>query len=135
MTKVWAAGVAAPALARKLAEATGGALDRAGRIKVNPDTSLPGHPEIFVVGDARFPGSYTVSGLSTITSALFAAGGIKPIGSMRDVQLKRQGQTVRHLDLYDLLLHGDTSQDVRVVSGDVIFIPPVGSTVSVYGEV
>ena len=50
-TKIWAAGVSASPLARVLAEQTGAELDRAGRIKVNPDTTLPGHPEIFVIGD------------------------------------------------------------------------------------
>src|SRR5262245_42760218 len=56
---------------------------------------------IYVFGDAKRPGSYTISGLGTITSALYAAGGVKRIGSLRDVQLKRQGQVVRHFDLYD----------------------------------
>lgn len=90
---------------------------------------------IFVLGEAERPGSYTVSGLSTITNALFASGGVKPVGSLRDIQLKRNGQTVARLDLYDLLLEGDTSGDVRLLPGDVIFIPPVGITVGVGGEV
>ena len=59
---------------------------------------------VFVMGEANKPGSYTVSGLSTITSALYASGGIKTTGSLRDVQLKRRGTVVRRLDLYDLLL-------------------------------
>lgn len=90
---------------------------------------------VFVMGEADRPGSYTVSGLATITSALYAAGGVKPIGSLRDVQLKRQGAVVRRLDLYDLLLRGDTSADAKLLPGDVIFIPPVQATVSVDGEV
>ncbi|MEZ5533747.1 MAG: SLBB domain-containing protein [Steroidobacteraceae bacterium] len=90
---------------------------------------------VFVLGEAERPGTYTVSGLATMTSALYAAGGVKPIGSLRDVQLKRQGAIVRRLDLYDLLLHGDTHDDARLLPGDVIFIPPVGPTVSVDGEV
>jgi polysaccharide export outer membrane protein len=90
---------------------------------------------VFVLGEARRPGSYTVSGLSTITSALFASGGVKPIGSLRDIQLKRQGTVVRHMDLYDLLIRGDTQADVPLLPGDAIFIPPVGATVSVEGEV
>ncbi|MBV6417025.1 MAG: hypothetical protein CMLOHMNK_01658 [Steroidobacteraceae bacterium] len=90
---------------------------------------------VFVLGEARRPGTYTVSGLATITSALYAAGGVKPIGSLRDVQLKRQGEIVRRLDLYDLLLRGDTRDDAKLLPGDVIFIPPVGPTVSVDGEV
>jgi polysaccharide biosynthesis/export protein len=90
---------------------------------------------VFVVGEANRPGSYTVSGLATITSALYASGGVKPIGSLRNIQLKRQGAVVRHLDLYDLLLRGDTSDDAKLLPGDVIFIPPVAATVAVDGEV
>ena len=91
--------------------------------------------QVFVMGDVRNPGAYTVSGLSTITSALYASGGIELTGSLRDVQLKRRGVTIRRLDLYELLLRGVTSADVPLLSGDVIFIPPAGSTVTVSGEV
>jgi polysaccharide export outer membrane protein len=90
---------------------------------------------VFVLGEANRPGSYTISGLGTITSALFAAGGVRPIGSLRNIQLKRQGETVRRLDLYDLLIRGDTRDDTKLLPGDVIFIPAVGPTVSVEGEV
>jgi polysaccharide biosynthesis/export protein len=90
---------------------------------------------VFVLGDAKNPGSYTISGLGTITSALFAAGGVQPIGSLRNIELKRQGQLVRRLDLYDMLIRGDTTDDARLLPGDVIFIPPIGPTVSVDGEV
>ena len=89
---------------------------------------------IFVLGEAERPGSYTVSGLSTITNALFASGGVTTIGSLRNIQLKRNGALVTRLDLYDLLLNGDTSNDVRLLPGDVIFIPPVGTTVGVTGQ-
>jgi polysaccharide biosynthesis/export protein len=90
---------------------------------------------IFVLGEANQPGNYAVSGLATMTTALFASGGVKRIGSLRDIQLKRQGRVVRNLDLYDLLIRGDTSADAKLQPGDVIFIPPVGPTVSVEGEV
>ncbi len=90
---------------------------------------------VFVLGEALRPGSLVVSSLSTITNALFASGGITKIGSLRNVQLKRKGKIVATLDLYDMLLGGDTSNDVRLFSGDVIFIPPIGRTVSVDGEV
>lgn len=89
---------------------------------------------IFVLGEARYPGTYTVSSLATITSALYAAGGIKPIGSLRHIELKRQGTLVRTLDLYDMLIRGDTTDDDKLQQGDVVFVPPVGSTVSVAGE-
>jgi polysaccharide export outer membrane protein len=90
---------------------------------------------IFVAGDAYQPGSYTVSSLSTITQALFVSGGINEIGSLRNIQLKRSGKTVSTLDLYDLLMRGDSSGDKRLRSGDVVFIPTAGSSVSVMGEV
>jgi protein involved in polysaccharide export with SLBB domain len=90
---------------------------------------------VFVLGEAEKPGSYTVSGLSTMTNALFVSGGVKTIGSLRNIQLKRNGRLVTTLDLYDLLLHGDTSGDKQLMPGDVIFIPPIGNTVSVYGAV
>lgn len=90
---------------------------------------------VFLVGEVDEPGSYTVGSLSTITSVLAVAGGIAPNGSLRRIQLKRKGRVVSTLDAYDLLLRGDTSNDVRVQSGDVIFVPPVGTRISVIGEV
>ena len=90
---------------------------------------------VFVLGDAVRPGSYTVSGLSTMTNALFASGGVKQIGSLRKIELMRGGETVTTLDLYDLLLRGDTRADARLQPGDAIFVPPIGATVSVDGEV
>jgi polysaccharide export outer membrane protein len=91
--------------------------------------------DVFVLGEARYPGSYSVSGLATATSALFAAGGIKSIGSLRSVEVVRQSGPVRALDLYDLFMRGDSSNDVKLLQGDVVFIPPIGPTVSVTGEV
>ena len=91
--------------------------------------------EVFVLGEARRPGTYTLSGLGTVTSALYAAGGVKRIGSLRNIELRRQGTLVRRLDLYDLLIHGNSTDDAKLLQGDVVFIPPVGPTVSVDGEV
>jgi protein involved in polysaccharide export with SLBB domain len=65
---------------------------------------------------------------AAISNALFVSGGIQPIGSLRNVQLKRNGRVVTRLDLYDLLLNGDTSDDVRLEPGDAIFVPPIGPT-------
>ncbi|MCP5163417.1 MAG: SLBB domain-containing protein [Hahellaceae bacterium] len=90
---------------------------------------------VFVLGEAYKPGSYTVSSLSTITNALFVSGGITKIGSLRKVQLKRKGEVIATLDLYDLLLKGDTRSDKRLLPGDVIFIPPIGTTAGISGEV
>ena len=80
---------------------------------------------VFVMGDVNNPGSYTISGLSTMTSALFVAGGVKPIGSMRRIELRRHGVLVVTLDLYNLLLHGNSAADAKLQTGDVVFIPPV----------
>jgi protein involved in polysaccharide export with SLBB domain len=91
--------------------------------------------QVFVVGDAFLPGNYTINGLGTITSALYAAGGIDNAGSLRNVELMRNGQVVDKIDLYDLLLHGSTAHDSRLFQGDVVFIPPVGPTVAVGGQV
>ena len=90
---------------------------------------------VFVLGEAMFPGTYTVTGLATVTTALFAAGGVKPQGSLRRIQVRRQGALVREFDLYDLLMHGDSSADVKLLPGDVVMVPSVGPTASAYGEV
>ncbi|HCM48314.1 MAG TPA: polysaccharide biosynthesis/export protein, partial [Colwellia sp.] len=90
---------------------------------------------IFVLGDAYKPGPYTLSSLSSITHAIFAAGGISDIGSLRNIQLKRSGNLVATLDLYDLLINGDSSSDILLQSGDVVFITAKGNTISVEGEV
>jgi polysaccharide biosynthesis/export protein len=90
---------------------------------------------VFVLGEAKYAGSYTVTGLATVTTALFAAGGVKAVGSLRNIQLKRQGAVVRTVDLYDLLMRGDSANDAKLLPGDVVFIPSVGSTVSIDGEV
>ena len=91
--------------------------------------------QVFVLGEAFKPGAYTVSSLSTITHALVSSGGVSDIGSLRNIQLKRQGKLVATLDLYDLLLAGDTSNDVRVQAADVIYIPTVGDLASIAGQV
>ncbi len=90
---------------------------------------------IYVMGDVVRAGSYTVSSLSTMTNALFASGGVTELGSLRNIQLKRNGRLVSNFDLYDLLLNGDTRADQRLQPGDVIFVPPVGTMVTVQGAV
>ncbi|WP_433984574.1 SLBB domain-containing protein [Tunturiibacter empetritectus] len=91
--------------------------------------------QVFVVGQARRPGSYTISSLSTLTNALFATGGPTPQGSLRHIQLKRGDKVVVDFDLYDLLQRGDKSKDEKLLPGDVIYIPPVGPQVAVTGSV
>lgn len=90
---------------------------------------------VFMLGSAYMPGSYTVSSLTTISNALFVSGGVNEIGSLRNIQLKRNGKTIHTFDLYDLLLKGDTSQDMRLQAGDAIFIPVIKKTVRMQGSV
>jgi polysaccharide biosynthesis/export protein len=91
--------------------------------------------QVFVVGQVRRPGSYTVSSLSTMVNALFASGGPSKQGSMRRIMLKREGKDVTTFDLYDLIAFGDKSKDVQLLSGDVIWVPPVGHLVALAGSV
>jgi len=91
--------------------------------------------KVYVVGNAKSPGSYEVSALSSLVNALFASGGPGKTGSMRDIQVKRNGATITHFDMYDLLLKGDKTRDVRLMPEDVIFIPSVGPLVGIAGNV
>jgi protein involved in polysaccharide export with SLBB domain len=91
--------------------------------------------QVYLSGQARRPGVYTVSSLSTLVDALFASGGPSVQGSMRRIELRRGSSIVTKFDLYDLLIHGDKSKDVKLQSGDVIFIPSVGPQAAVTGSV
>lgn len=91
--------------------------------------------QVYVVGQARRPGVYTISSLSTLMDALFASGGPATDGSMRNIELRRNGKIIAHFDLYKVLLHGDRTKDLHLQSGDVIFIPPVGAQAAVTGSV
>ncbi|SNB47973.1 SLBB domain-containing protein [Geobacter sp. DSM 9736] len=90
---------------------------------------------IYLVGKAERPGAYTVSSLSTIINGLLEGGGPSRTGSMRNIQVKRNGQTVVTFDLYDFLLNGDKTRDIRLMPEDVIFIPPIGPLVGIAGNV
>ena len=90
---------------------------------------------VFMAGEVKAPGNYSMSALSTLSQSIFIAGGITDTGSYRAVELKRQGKTVRSFDLYDLLLFGDNSGDARLQSGDVVFVPVAGPQASINGEV
>jgi len=89
--------------------------------------------QVYVVGHAERPGTYTLSSLSTLVNAVFASGGPSVKGSMRAVELRRSNQTVTTLDLYDFIARGDQSSDVVLQPGDVIVIPPVGPQVALHG--
>jgi protein involved in polysaccharide export with SLBB domain len=91
--------------------------------------------QVYVVGDARRPGAYTVSSLSTVLNVLFVSGGPSVQGSLRRIELRRQGKVVSELDLYDLILKGDRTHDVRLQPDDTIFIPSVGPQAALAGSV
>jgi protein involved in polysaccharide export with SLBB domain len=90
---------------------------------------------VYVVGEVKTPGSYTISAVSTVFNAVFAAGGPTKNGSLRNLQLVRGGQTVQKIDLYDFLLGGDRSKDIRLQSGDSVLIPVIGPVFGVAGNV
>lgn len=90
---------------------------------------------VYVVGQANRPGTYTVSSLSTLVTALFASGGPNANGSMRRVQVKRAGRVAAELDLYDFIGKGDKSADIKLQDGDTIYIPPAGGFVALVGKV
>ncbi|CAH0149563.1 Polysialic acid transport protein KpsD [Massilia sp. Bi118] len=90
---------------------------------------------VYVVGQASRPGTYTVSSLSTLVTALFASGGPNANGSMRRVQVKRGGKVAAELDLYSFIAKGDKSADIKLLDGDTIYIPPAGGYVALVGKV
>ena len=89
--------------------------------------------KVFVVGPARVPGVYTLSSQSTMLSAVVAAGGPSPNGSMRKVLLRREGKVVSEIDIYDFLVQGDKSKDLQLQAGDVVVFQPAGPRVAVVG--
>jgi polysaccharide biosynthesis/export protein len=91
--------------------------------------------QIFVVGEVARPGSYRVSAAGTALTALYAAGGPTMNGSLRAVQIRRNGRTVGTIDLYDYLLRGDASRDARLLNGDIVFVPVHTGRVRIVGEV
>ncbi len=90
---------------------------------------------VFVVGEAAQPGGYELSSVSTVFTALHAAGGPGRHGSLRDIRLVRGDETVAELDLYDYLLSGERKGDALLREGDTVFVPPRGASVTVEGEV
>ena len=88
-----------------------------------------------MVGEVNQPGTYTISALSHLSNGLLAAGGPAKTGSLRRIELRRGGQPVGTLDLYDVLLKGDNRADVQLQQGDVIRVPVIGGVVGVAGDV
>jgi protein involved in polysaccharide export with SLBB domain len=91
--------------------------------------------QVVLVGNARYPGTYTIGAMSTLVNAVFASGGPSAQGSLRHIQVRRDGTTITDFDFYDLLIKGDKSKDVRLQPGDIIYIPHVGPLVAISGSV
>jgi protein involved in polysaccharide export with SLBB domain len=91
--------------------------------------------QVFVTGDVLTPGSYRITSAGTALTALYAAGGPTDRGSLRRVEVRRGGKAVATLDVYDYLLRGDGSRDVRLQQGDVVFVPVHGGRVRVDGQI
>jgi protein involved in polysaccharide export with SLBB domain len=91
--------------------------------------------QVYVVGQVKRPGLYTISSLSSLVDALFASGGPSKRGSLRRIEVKRSGKVVTTFDLYDFIVSGDKSKDVKLMPGDVVYVPPVGPLVALSGSV
>ena len=91
--------------------------------------------QVQVVGEVNMPGTYTLSSLSTSFNALYAAGGISDIGTLRDIRVYRSGRKIASIDVYDYLLHGNVSGDVRLQDNDVIVVGAYDCLVNVRGKV
>jgi polysaccharide export outer membrane protein len=91
--------------------------------------------QVLMVGEVTRPGSYTVSGLSSLLNTLITTGGIKRSGSLRNIQVRRASENIANMDLYDLLLKGIDQSNIYLRQGDVVFVPPIGPTIGVAGEV
>lgn len=91
--------------------------------------------QVLVVGAVVQPGSYTISPLSRVSSALIAAGGVSKIGSLRGIQLRRGNQVIKTIDYYKLLLRGDNAEDDYLQTNDIVFVPPIGHVVGVVGDI
>ncbi|MDO5575968.1 MAG: SLBB domain-containing protein, partial [Fibrobacter sp.] len=90
---------------------------------------------IFVMGEVEFPGGYTLASASTAFNALYSVGGPLKSGSLRDIKINRNGAEVASVDLYQYMLTGKCTTDVRLQNNDVVFVPPRGKTVAVDGSV
>lgn len=91
--------------------------------------------QVFIVGEVSNPGSHTLDSLTTVVNALFASGGAKKSGTLRDIRVLRGGKVVKYLDLYEFLMKGDKSQDIRLQDQDTVFVPLIGPVAAVAGEV
>lgn len=91
--------------------------------------------QVYVVGEVSQPGTYQISALGTVMTALYAAGGPTEKGNTRQIEVRRGGKLVASVDLYDYLLHGNTQNDVRLETGDVVYVPVYNTRVQIVGAV
>lgn len=91
--------------------------------------------QVQVMGEVVAPGTYTLSSLSSAFNALYAAGGISEIGTLRDIKVYRQGRVIASVDVYDYILNGNTSGDIRLQDNDIIVVGPYDCLVSISGKV
>ena len=97
-----------------------------GRLRMN---------QVFVIGDVVWPGAYQVSSVATVFNGLNLAGGPSDLGSFRNVIVRRSAAVAGEVDIYDYVIAGDASRDVRLEHGDIVFVPPVGVQVAIHGRV
>ena len=91
--------------------------------------------QVLMVGEVQRPGTYTISGLSTLLNTLITTGGVKRSGSLRNIQVRREGSIIAQLDIYNILLQGYDKDNINLRQGDIVFVPPIGPTVGIAGEV
>ena len=90
---------------------------------------------VFISGEVAKPGMYALSALTSVTQSLYQAGGITGIGALRNIQVLRNGEIINEFDAYDLLIYGNSSNDIRLRSGDVLFVPTYEGVVTISGNV
>lgn len=91
--------------------------------------------QVLMVGEVQRPGTYTISGLSTLLNTLITTGGVKRSGTLRNIQVRREGNIIATLDIYNILLQGYDEDNIHLRQGDIVFVPPIGETVGIAGEV
>lgn len=91
--------------------------------------------QVNVMGEVAIPGTYTLSSFASVFHALYSAGGVNKIGSLRSIKVVRNGNVIADLDIYDLLMKGKMKDDVRLQDGDVILVNPYQSLVQILGKI
>ena len=91
--------------------------------------------QVNIMGEVAQPGTYALSSFSTVFHALYKAGGISQLGSLRNIKVVRGGRTVATVDVYDYILHGRSHSDIRLQEGDVILASPYDALVLVKGKI